>query len=301
MSLSIRRHLGHTGYVSLAACCIVLLLSMPVSSFAQMNEVTESVLSSISAQSGISYTIGNSGYRVATTSYRFSDTDSTPYNWIELNDVTVDDGLGNYFSMDTPYEEADFNTTDVGTDEDGLTSIFMNLSLTVEPRTYTVGDFVFCNQSLGILRVENFRTAPSNKLIVSARNTGGGGINFDYSTELMIDSARFIYNQVAPVPDELNFTGIHMAETVTGDPTTPSLWAYTGKFKFGDTANDNPATIDVGTADNGDGTQTTSVFYNIPMKGSVRMESVNLGGTSFGPCALDGINVHRLGIQIPGK
>lgn len=300
MSLAVRRQNGETRRLALAAWCILFLMGMPVCSPAQMNEVSEGELSKVCAQSGISYVIGDSGIRLTTSSFRISDTDSTPYNWIEFNDVTVDDGSGGYFSMDTPAAEEDFNTTDVVTDE-GLTSVYMNLSLTVQPRTLTVGNFVFCNQPLGILKLENFRTAPSSTMIMSARNGGGCGINFEYNTELMIDSARFIYNQVTPVPDELSFNGIHLAEAATGDPTTPSLWTYTGKFKFGDTAHENPATIDVGTVDNGDGTQATSVFYNIPMKGSVRMEGVHFGGASFGPCAIDGITVHHLGIKLPGN
>lgn len=276
----------------------VIILGMPSVSGAQMSEVDENELSKINAQSGISYVIGDSQYHITTDSYRFSDTDHDPHNWIQLNNITIDDGYGNPFSMNTPANEADFNTIDVGTDVAGLTHVLLNLSMNVDPRTYTIGNFVFCNQDLGSLRLEDYRNAPSNRLTFTARNDGSSGINFDYQTEIMIGAAKFIYNNT---PESLSLSNIHLSEYAYGDPADPTSWYYSGKFKLGDPANNNPATIDVGTVDNGDGTTTTSVFYNIPMKGSIRVQDVNFGGKSLGPCAIDGINVHRLGIQIPGN
>jgi len=31
------------------------------------------------------------------------------------------------------------------------------------------------------------------------------------------------------------------------------------------------------------------------------VENVDFGGNQFGPCAIDGMTVHHLGIQIPGN
>jgi len=39
------------------------------------------------------------------------------------------------------------------------------------------------------------------------------------------------------------------------------------------------------------------MFYNLPMKGTVRVEDVTFGGTDFGPSAIDGITVHHLLVQ----
>jgi hypothetical protein len=39
----------------------------------------------------------------------------------------------------------------------------------------------------------------------------------------------------------------------------------------------------------------------LPMEGSLRVEDVKFGGSDFGPLALDGIEVHRLAIQINPK
>ncbi len=298
MSLICRRHHFYSLVFIFIAHAVIFTLCMPAVSGAEMSRVDESELSQISAQSGISYVIGNSQYRITRDSFRFSDTDHDPHNWIEFNNISIDDGSGNYFSMDTPYNEVDFNRIDVGTDYSGMTHVFMNLSLNVQPRTYSVGNFVFCNQDLGSLRLENFRTAPSNMLTISGRSGGGCGINLEYQTEIMIDAAKFTYNTA---PESLSLNNIHLSQYAYGDPSDPSTWSFSGKFKLGDLANSNPATIDVGTADNGDGTTTTSVFYNIPMTGSIRVQNVDFGGNNFGPCAIDGINVHHLGIQIPGN
>jgi len=302
MGLSVRRYLGGIRHLSFIAFFMLFVLGVPVCSRAMMSEVSEEDLSNVNAQSGITYVIGDSRFRVSMNSYQFSDTESTPHNWIQLNGVTVDDGSGGYFSMNTPASYEDFNTTDVGTDDQGFTNVFMNLSLTVEPRTLTVGDFVFCDVPLGSLRFEDFRTTPSNQFIVSGRNDGGSGINFEYKTELMLDSARYTYKGTVAAPEgELSFDGIHLAQTAVEDPLVlPSLWTYTGQFQIGDRAEGNPATIDVGTWVTETGETATSIFYNFPMKGSVRIDNVRFGGADFGPCAISGINVHRALIALPG-
>lgn len=272
----------------------IFLLCAPASPRAQLNPVSEDELAQISGQAGITRVIGNSGVRVTVDSYRFSDTDHTPHNWIELNDVSVDDGQGGPFSIDTPSSSDDFNTLDVATDELGRTYVFMNISTHVDPRTYTIGSFVFCGQDLGSIRLENVRRGASDKLIIGARDEGFCGITMEYDTELTIDSLEYAYNTQ---PDSLNLSGIHIAGSAAGDPETPSSWSFEGKFKIGDLQAGRPMTVDVGTSEGGG----TSVFYNVPMEGAVRVEDVDFGGKRFGPCAMDGITVHHLGIQIPGN
>ena len=73
----------------------------------------------------------------------------------------------------------------------------------------------------------------------------------------------------------------------------PHTWTYSGPFKIGDIAGANPAQIDIGT----DASGVTSVRYELPMAGSIRVEDVNFGGSDFGPLALDGLTVHHLAIQ----
>ena len=273
---------------------IVFIMCIPFSATARMTEVSEDKLSQISAQSGINYVFGESQLRITQDSYRISDTDHTPANWMEFNNFTVDDGLGGYFSVDTPAVYSDFNTYDIGTDVDGQTLVMMNLSHHVEPRTYTVGNFVFCNQDLGSMRLADVTMGASDKLIFGGRMNGESGIDMEYQTQIDIASFEYTYNNQ---PTSLTLSGIHLSQYAIGAPEDPTSWSYTGKFKIGDIANDNPVTFDVGTSDE----NVTSAFINIPMTGSARVEGVDFGGNNFGPCAIDGITVHHLGIQIPGN
>lgn len=279
------------------ALFITFILFIPVSSQAQMSRMSESELSEVSARSGVSYVIGGSQLRITSDSYRISDTDHTPYHWMEFNNVTIDDGEGGGFSMDTPYNYDDFNTLDIATGADGKTFIFMNLSTHVEPRTYTVGNFVFCGQDLGGMELKNLRKGASDALTIASRGAGQSGIDIEYQTEITLDSLQYTYNAQSA---SLNLAGIHLAGTAGGSPEDPTSWIFLDKFKIGDLANNRPVTIDVGTYDN-DGVPSTSIFYNVPMSGSIRVEDVDFGGNRFGPCAIDGITVHHLGIQIPGN
>ena len=266
---------------------------------AQLNEVSEEELSQVSAQSGITRVIGDSQFRVTLDSYRISDTDHSPRNWMELNNITIDDGLGGYFSMDTPANEADFNTIDVGTDSSGRFNVLMNMSTNVEPRTYTVGNFVFCDQDLGSIKLSNVRHG-TDMLTIGSHMDGTCGIDMEYQTKIDIDSLTYTYN-FSPLPNfprSLVLSGIHLSQFSLGSPEDPTSWISMGKFKFGDLANDNPITLDVGTNEN---TGVTSCFMNIPMQGTARVENVEFHKQDFGPIAIDGINVHHLCIQIPGN
>ncbi len=281
--------------------CVTCLVLLPDLSRAQMCQVDDEDLSGVTAQAGINYVIGGSQLRVTRDSYSFSDTDHTPHNWMEFNNFTIDDGEGGYFSMDTPfsYDEWTYNTIDVATTEEGDSRIFMNLSTWVEPRTITVGNFVFCDQDLGSIQLSNMRKGTSDSLIIGSRGGGQCGIDLEYQTELTLDSLEYAFN-TQPSSSSLSLTGIHLAGNAVGSPEDPTSWMFLGKFKIGDFADNRPMTIDVGTYDDGL-TASTSVFYNIPMSGTIRVENVDFGGKQLGPCAIDGITVHHLGIQIPGN
>lgn len=278
--------------------CLVLL---PDLSQARMYQVDDEDLSGVTAQAGITYVIGGSQLRITHDSYSFSDTDHTPHNWIEFNNVSIDDGEGGYFSMDTPfsYDEWTYNTLDVATTEEGDSRIFMNLSTWVEPRTITVGNFVFCGQDLGSIQLANMRKGVSDSLIIGSRSGGLSGIELEYQTEITLDSLEYVFN-TQPAMSSLNLAGIHLAGHAVGSPEDPTSWIFLGKFKFGDLDDNRPMTIDVGTYNDGL-TSSTSVFYNMPMSGTIRVENVDFGGKQLGPCAIDGITVHHLGIQIPGN
>jgi len=274
---------------------ITLIMCIPCISMAQLTEVSEEKLSQISAQSGINYVFGNTGVRITQESFRISDTDHDPACWMEFNNFSVDDGQGGYFSLDTPYygllSPYYYNTIDIGTDANGQTLVMMNLSTQYEPRTYEVGNFVFCGQDLGSIRLGNVQH-DVDKLMIGARTDGECGIDMEYQTKVDIESIAYTYNNQ---PTSLTLSGIHLSEHAVGSPEDPTSWISLGEFKFGDMANDNPVTMDVATIDD-----VPSAYINIPMTGNVRIEGVEFGGNNFGPCAIDGIKVHYLGIQLSG-
>ena len=109
------------------------------------------------------------------------------------------------------------------------------------------------------------------------------------------------------IGESLNLQGIHLSESVSGTPESdPSSWVFSGEFRVGDLgggvintgdSSPSPATIDVAT-DTSKATPETSVFINLPMKGTIRVEKASLGGSNFGPIAIDNITVHHLGLRI---
>jgi hypothetical protein len=158
---------------------------------------------------------------------------------------------------------------------------------------------------LGTINVSNMVRTESSLLIGAHAY---GGVDFYQEAKTDIDFAQFAYN--TPVStNALTFTGIHLAGSASGDPRYPNggpepspgpytyqHWGFSGTFKIGDIA-DGPAQVDIGTSASG----VTNMQLKLPMEGSLRVEDVKFGGSDFGPLALDGIEVHRLAIQINPK
>lgn len=267
----------------------------------------------IGAHGGNSTTI--TGMTGSGTSIYFSDTkarldfgylgisDTDNGNWIELADFTVDDGAGGYFSYDTPSGAP--IKFDVGSDSTGRAAGRVILSNHVLPRTYSADHLIFCGQDIGSLAFNGVSEGPMS-LLFAAHNDASKGIDFEVLTQLSIDSIGYAYNNT---PTSFVMSGVHAAGTATGAPEDPSTWSFSGKFMIGDldgneidvdddssnAAVPNPATVDVGTDT---ATGNTSMVLGVPMKGTVRVEDVSFGGTSFGPCAIDGITVHHLNLTI---
>lgn len=272
---------------------IALFISSPSSLFAQMQEISEGELSQISAQAGINVFIGDSGFTISADSYSISDTDHSPVNWIEFNNVTVDDGEGGPFSLDTPDNFLDINTLDIVSDLYDRTLIYLNLSYNVEPRTYTVGNLVFCEQDLGSITLSDLTRGASDTLLIGSHDDGTCGIDMEYATKIDIASLTYAFNDNT-VNNSLQLNGIHLAGYAAGSPEDPTSWTFSGKYKFGNFEDNNPVTMDVASTDEGE----TGVYYNIPMEGCLRVEGVEFGENTFGPVAIDGIMVHHLGMEI---
>ena len=278
-----------------ALVVLCLLLSPPVVS--GMTVLGDRELATFHAGSGVSQDITGTAL-VNVGSYWRQDTDTG--NKIELNNIVWDNGSGGGFSFSTPV--GDPVTEDIGTNADGRTYVDLHDSTQVSPRTFS-SDLSFCGQPLGSLKVSDI-VRTENNLTVGAH--AYGGIDFEYKEKTDIGYAQYAYNNslgdnpwTTPVEtnfalDSLTLNGIHLCGSATGLPEAdPKTWTYSGPFQIGNIAGGNPAQIDIGT----DAAGVTSVRYELPMAGSIRVENVNFGGSDFGPLALDGLTVHHLEIQ----
>ncbi len=257
---------------------------------AAMSTLADTELSTVTGRAGISIDM-DLAVQVAMDSFRIADTSPTK-KWLEFNGVTIDDGAGNPFSMKTSdgFITSSPITYDVSTDAAGRTSLTIVDSSKTYPRHYNVSELKFADQSLGSLHIGPMTEGPST-LRISAP-IAGSGIEFDYTTRLDIGVLKYAYNS----SNSLALSGVHLFGSASGAPEDPASWAMTGNFHIGEHPADkpNPASIVVGAELN----DVTSTYINLPMQGSLRVENVAFGPTSFGPMAIDGINVHRLQLRL---
>jgi hypothetical protein len=280
-----------TGLVFL---CMLLAPSVASSG---MTVLDDGDLAAFHAGSGVS--LGISGTITTNVgSFWWQDTDTG--NRIELQNIV------NAISFATP--TGDSFTLDIGSNAAGNTIMILEdptvFSSTFSanlhfleyvpgysgPDNYDPGYYVpasgipnyinnYIVHDLGSIEVNGLVSTENNWLIGAH-----GGISFEYQTKMNIASAQYIYN-TASSANALTFTGINFSG-LTG----------TGPFQIGDLTSlqPNPATIDIGSNAAG----TTEIILNLPMTGSIRVADVNYGGSDFGPLALNGLDVHRLIVQI---
>jgi len=312
------RSLNHSSGI-IIFCFVFALLLHGSPAAAQLEEVAEQDLSLVCAQAGISANWGNSQLIITADSIQVSDTDHDPHNWLELNDFSIS-GPDGYFTLDENVSDPilyQFSTFDVGTMTtiDNKTRTFANFTdaTNTYPRTWNIGHLVFCSQDLGSIRFD-IRNIDPTIFKVTSHGEGASGYEFEYLSNWQFDNFSYAYAE----GKSLSVSGIHIAERASGasdNPADPSTWEFDGRFRVGDlyggtididddpgnAAISNPATFDVGT-DTSTSPSNTCMFLNLPMKGSIRVENVNIGGTGFGPVAIDGITVHRLGFKFdPGN
>ncbi len=218
------------------------------------------------------------------------------------------------------------------------TQIYRGMTSTFAPKwdqkvAYSIGNIIFFDPNytpnppnpavpidlgsmfIGNIDIPRFTTYTSPRI---------GGIGYDWETtfQMTIDKIGYSYNnscqaiQLCPT-----YIGKSFADA-TDDPRYPSSWMPNratpvdfGDFQIGDLFGDftnpnplkrasNPAGIDVGETYCDlpvgwpAGYSRGMVALQLPMQGSIRFESATFAGTNFGPGAIDGINVHRLNLQL---
>ncbi len=298
MKLKLCRHGGMLRLTLRFASVLFIIfayLSCPPSWARQAVVMSDAELAEMTGQAGINiYT--SIATRYTASVWKVSDTDSTPVNWLEFRNITIDDGNGGYFLIQTPSLDETM-TLDVGTNDAGRTLVAFKDYRHASPRWYSVGEMVFCNQSLGGLHLDGVTLGPSLHRFGAHADGTGGGYDFDLSTRAYAQAFRYTYNTGS---EALTLSGIHLVNSATGasdQPADPSTWSFAGAenvFRIGNIDHNDPAKLDVVSSSTGQ----TSLILSLPLEGSLRVENVVFGGNNFGPIAIDGIKAHRLTIEI---
>ncbi|MBI5549936.1 MAG: hypothetical protein HY911_00410 [Desulfobacterales bacterium] len=265
---------------------------------ADLQPLANADLASISGAGGLSIGIEELSLFVHTGAFSYTDTDTG--NALTLEDLTITNG---------DLRPATFAAGDRDVNGDGLISpLTFDITTITDPASPVYGKALvllealdwfqevglhvetlrFCGEDLGSLDIGVIHR-PSFYWMLGAHE--GGGIDWEYGTRLSIDTLRLTYNELN---DSLAANGIHFGLHDAGDPADPATWLMTGLFQIGAIAEGNPATFDVGQGEDG----MVAVTLNMPMRGSLRVESLQWGGTDFGPLAIDDIQVHRLTVRL---
>jgi hypothetical protein len=290
---------GQPGLMSWGCLLLVALFLGTVAPVAdaRWEEMDDAAMDQVVAEAGISIEFTTLGYRAVTENLRLTDTDTG--NALELKDLMIHDGNGNPFTLRTAGEAITIDVLGAGDPANpaqGSATVSIEMPLLEQRKSVTVGRIVFCGQELGRLDIGNISMPQSHWYL-----SGHGGLDMEFGLKYKVDHLDYMYNE-APVPGHLDFNGIHLAEDFTANPTDdpadPSTWNPAGTFRIGDMLGGQPATLDVdGQGAGGPG----YLSLNLPVQGSIRVENIHFGSSQFGPCAIDGIRVHRLTVQLPAN
>lgn len=188
------------------------------------------------------------------------------------------------------------NNPDVTTDDIPL--VFLACPDWGQNINVMIGNVNWCGKNIGSIDIKNF-TLPSWHAYIGAYN--GAGIDYQLGFRTKIEEVKFNYGSMG---ESFSVKQIQAAGSFTGAPEdAPSTWIASGEFKVGDalTSTPNPASIDIGVRENGDGTTTPIIQMQLNASGSIRASDMKFGTQSFGPTAIDGINVHSMKIELPGR
>jgi hypothetical protein len=266
-----------------------------------ISKMSENEMKSQTAQAGISVAVDNAVFYNQQSSIKFIDADGT--------------ATPGYLGFKNIKTLTTYNTGNIDLDNDGIMGEiiidvaspaetdpgYKNPYVSLECGDFEVNSFIkigeidFNGKSIGSLDITG-AGLPKWNLYFGAHNSG---IDLDAGFQFKINSLKFNYG---PEIDGnwLGFENLFIADSFTGIPEDPSTWSPSGKFKIGNFADNAPATFDIGTREF-DGVSEPVIFISAPMTGSARIENIHIGDKDFGAAAIDGINVHRLTIEMPGR
>lgn len=278
-------------YVFIIYPFLIFFLSLPFA-FAGMEIMDDDGLDSVCA-AGLSLVIKDFAFNYNMNARTCTDTDTG--NSLALHNISYDDGAGGPAIIDTGDGAITFDLftiNDLTSPVNGTTFFAIEGHDLQTLVYYSIDNVVFAGTDIGSMFTGNIAFSDFDLYI--APNPDGSGIAGEFDFKMHTDEIIYTYNDAG---DNLKCTGTIWSQTAGGLPEDPSTWAFSDSFALGDVNNANPATIDVLTLDNG----STSIIMNTPVRGSIRVENINFGGTDFGPIAIDGINMHHFHVMIkPG-
>jgi len=300
--------------------------------FAKLQTLGETELDDIRGQSGISFAIKNveifqniDRYAYCATDNGYIDLRNIQVDTLQLNydfgTALTSTGIM-HFDLATcqiaPIDDWDLSTNP-STDFDDT---YKTMSLWHVPNwkqnlTYTISDIYFTDgtltdpYNLGELLIGSIDTPSFHYYSAPHLNSG---VDWEYGFEAHIDKIEYAYKVDPPNCETLAINDIHIGSsfgfgTAGDDPSDPTTWNTQdiGEFRIGymfgslssgnpKMAHSRPAQFDVGICGDGSGDLSNyqSARFILPMSGSLRFESVDFGGTDFGPGAIDGLEVYRL-------
>ncbi|HNY65255.1 MAG TPA: hypothetical protein PKM41_07425 [Deltaproteobacteria bacterium] len=264
---------------------------------AELLTMEDSQMGDVTAQAGISISLDNATFY---DEYGRIEIHGSDAGSLALEDVVVDNGNGWGYSFTTPtpllIDLVDYNSGTLLFPERNVALNIYAASWT-QNLQFTANHLVFCDQDLGKYQVgpiniptfQFMLTTPDNDVLYSTKS----GLYFRYLFQSNVNRLSLTYNSL---DEALLFQGIRFARSFTGSAQTPSAWASQGSFLVGknDTisGDESFASINVIKENN-----TLKLDMDIPMRGSVRIDNVQLGSRNCGPVAVDNIRVNNMSVQ----
>ncbi|MBF0451093.1 MAG: hypothetical protein HQK75_10350 [Candidatus Magnetomorum sp.] len=154
-----------------------------------------------------------------------------------------------------------------------------------------LGEMKWCGTQFGRWEIGRIIQHDNAHTYISGHSMG---LDMEIGARLDIENVYYIYG-TGP-EDYNNAHMVHAAGSFSGTDNNPATWSFSGNLLIGDIANNRPATLDFGS----DGT-SNMVALNLPLKGVIGIEKVQLGGTDFGPVIVRGIDIKTFKLFIPHR